>query len=100
MHVAAPQPTFHRDSVSICYGSNVTLPCTIDVANPLPSYYWERVSVGDSPFEINKTLSDGSLQLNNVQQSGIYQCTARNHYGSSIQIIELSKCQLLSSLYS
>ena len=79
-------------TVSIYYGSNVTLPCTIGVANPSPSYYWERVSsVGDSPLEINKTLSDGSLQLYNVQQFGIYRCIARNDYGSSIQIIELRK---------
>ena len=77
--------------MTVCYGSNITLSCTIDVANPSPSYYWERMSIGDSPLEINKTLSDGSLQLNNVQQSGIYQCTARNDYGSSIQIIELSE---------
>ena len=81
--------------MSVYYGSNVTLPCTIDVANPSPSYYWERMSsVGDSSLEINNTLIDGSLQLKSVQQSGIYQCTARNDYGSSIQLIELSECQL------
>ena len=91
IHTAAPQPTFHNDTMTVSYGSNITLPCTIDVANPSSSYYWECVSIGDSTLEINKTLSDGSLQLNNVQQSGIYQCTARNNYGSSIQIIELSE---------
>ena len=91
IHTVAPQPTFHNDTMTVSYGSNVTLPCAIDVANPSPSYYWERVSIGDSPLKTNKTLSDGSLQLNNVQQSGIYQCTARNDYGSSIQIIELSE---------
>ena len=78
--------------MSVCYGSNVTLPCTIDVASPSPLYYWERTSLGGSSSEINRTLSDGSLQLQNIQQPGIYQCTARNDYGSSVQIIELSKC--------
>ena len=78
-------------TVSVFYGSNVTLPCTIDVANPSPSYYWERTPLGGLTSEINKTLSDGSLQLQNVQQSGIYQCTAHNDYGSSIQVFELSE---------
>ena len=91
MHTAAPQPIFHSDTVSVCHGSNVTLTCTIDVANPSPTYYWELVSLGGPSSEINKTLSDGSLYLKHVQQSGIYQCTAHNDYGSSIQIIELSE---------
>ena len=90
-YTAAPQPTFHTDTVSVCYGYNVTLPCTIDVANPSPSYYWERTSLGGSS-ELNKTFSDGSLHLKNVKHSGIYRCTAQNDYGSSIQIIELSEC--------
>ena len=89
--MAAPQPTFHSNNVTVSYGSSITLPCTIDVANPSPSYYWERESDGDSPFEVNSTLSDGSLLLNNVQQSDIYRCTAHNDYGSSLQLIELSE---------
>ena len=91
VYIAAPKPSFHNDTVLVTYGSNVTLPCTIDVANPSPSYYWERLSVVDSPSEINNTFSDGSLQLNGIQRSGIYQCIAQNDYGSSIQIIELSE---------
>ena len=92
IHTAAPQPTFHNDTMTVSHGSNVTLPCAIDVANPSPSYYWERVySVGDLPLEINQTLSDGSLHLKDTQRSGIYRCTARNDYGSSMQIIELSE---------
>ena len=78
--------------MTVSHGSNVTLPCAIDVANPSPSYYWERVySVGDLLLEINQTLSDGSLHLKDTQRSGIYRCTARNDYGSSMQIIELSE---------
>ena len=77
--------------MTVSYGCSITLSCTIDVANPSPSYYWERVSTGDSSLEINKTLSDGSLHLKDIQRSGIYQCTAHNDYGSSIQIIELSE---------
>ena len=91
IHTAAPQPKFHSNTVIVSYGCSITLLCTIKIANPSPSYYWEHVSDGDSPLEINKTLSDGSLQLKNVRQSGIYQCTAHNDYGSSIQIIELSE---------
>ena len=77
--------------MSVCYGCNVTLSCTIDVANPSPSYYWQRTSLGGSLSEINSTLSDGSLQLQNIQQPGIYRCTARNDYGRSIQVFELSE---------
>ena len=91
IYTAAPQPTFHNDTMTVSYGSNVTLPCAIDVVNPSPSYYWQHVSVGDSPLEINQTLSDGSLHLKDIQRSGIYRCTAHNEYGSSIQIIELSE---------
>ena len=92
LHIAAPQPTFRSDSVSVYYGSNVTLPCTINIANPSPSYYWECISTrGLSYWEANETLSDGSLYLKNVQSSGIYQCNAHNDYGSSVQIIELCK---------
>ena len=88
---AAPRPALHNDTISAPYGSNVTLPCIIDVANPSPSYYWDRVSVEGASSEINKTLSDGSLLLQNVQKSGMYRCTAHNYYGTSIQMIILSK---------
>ena len=78
------------------YGSNVSLPCIIDVANPPPSYYWESVSVEDPLSEIYEILGDGSLQLKDVKESGIYQCTAQNAYGSSFQIIELSKFKYIA----
>ena len=77
--------------MSVPYGSNVSLPCTVEVASPLPLYDWECVSAEDSLPEVNETLSDGSLQLRNVQRSGVYRCTAHNGYGNSTQIIELSK---------
>lgn len=41
--------------------------------------------------DLSKVLSDGSLQLVNVHDSGVYRCTAENGYGSSVQLIELSK---------
>ena len=91
IHTAAPKPTFHNNTMTVSYGCNITLPCAIDVASPSPSYYWERVSIGDSPLEVNSTLSDGSLYLKEIQRSGIYRCTAHNDYGSSIQITELSE---------
>ena len=92
MYIAAPQPTFHSETVSVCYGSNVTLPCTIDIANPSPSYYWEHLPLGYSSTtqDLSEVLSDGSLQLVNVQNSGVYRCTAENDYGSSVQLTELS----------
>ena len=89
LYTAVPQPSFHTDTVSAPYASNVTLPCAISVANPSPSYTWELID--DLPLsQLNETLSDGSLLLMNVQKSGTYQCTAQNDYGSSIQIIQLS----------
>ena len=88
MYTAVPKPFFHINTVSAFYGSSVSLPCTIDDANPAPSFYWEHVSEEDS---LNETINDGTLQLKNIQKSGIYQCTAYNGYGSSIQIVELSK---------
>ena len=96
LHTAAPQPVFHRNSVSASYGSDVSLPCTVHSANPSPSYHWEMLPVEDASSEINgRTLSDGSLLLQNVQKSGMYQCTAHNVYGSSTQITELSKFEYL-----
>ena len=102
IYVAAPQPTFHSDTLSVRYGSNVTLPCTIDAANPSPSYYWEHLPLGYSSAamqDLSNILSDGSLQLVNVQNSGVYRCTAENGYGSSVQLIELSKLKF-SHLHS
>ena len=92
---AAPQPSFHTDTISAPYGSNVTLTCAIDVANPSPSYYWEHLSGEDISLRISMIFNDGSLLLKNVQKSGIYRCTASNGYGSSIQIIQLSKFECI-----
>ena len=96
LHTAAPQPIFHRNSVSASFGSNVSLPCIVHSANPSPSYNWEKLSVEDASSEINgRILSDGSLLLQNVQKSGLYQCIAHNIYGSSTQLTELSKFKYL-----
>ena len=76
----------HSSSVSVSYGSDISLPCTIDFANPSPSYYWEKVSAEDTSLLNGRTFSDGSLLLQNVRKSATYQCTAHNVYGSSIQI--------------
>ena len=81
------------------YGSNITLPCTIDFANPAPSYYWESVSEEDPLLEMYKILGDGLLQLKYVKESGVYQCTAWNACGSSVQIIELSKLNSYSFIH-
>ena len=82
--------------MSASYGSDVNLPCTVHSANPSPAYYWEKLPVEDGSSEINgRTLSDGSLLLQNVQEPGMYQCTAHNVYGSSTQITELSKLEYL-----
>ena len=92
MYTVAPQPTFHSNSVSASYGSDAILPCTVHSANPSPAYYWEKLYVEDASSEINgRTLSDGSLLLQNVRKPGMYQCTAHNVYGSSTQVTELSK---------
>ena len=95
VHTAAPQPSFHNTTVSASYGSNISLPCVVDVANPPPLYNWTHVSTEDPSSEINYILSDGSLQLKNVWKSGIYQCIAWNDYGSSLQIVKLSKYEWL-----
>ena len=99
LYTAAPQPTLHNATVSALYGSDVTLPCTIDVANPSPSYIWESMSAEGASSEINKTLSDGSLLLKKIQKSDMYRCTALNNYGASIQMVKISKFECFSLLY-
>ena len=71
VYTATPQPLFHTNNVSAPYGSSVTLPCTISVANPSPSYTWELID--DLPLsQINETLSNGSLLLKDVQEPSTY----------------------------
>ena len=98
LYTVAPQPTFHSNSVSASYGSDVNLPCTVYSANPSPVYNWEKLSVEGASSQISlsgRTLSDGSLLLQNVRKPGMYQCTAHNVYGSSTQVTELSKLEYL-----
>lgn len=81
----------HRYVMYRPIGSDVTLSCTA-VGYPKPSISWHKVNQSSSYHKQRRWLAtDSPRRLFNIQMkdSGIYNCTAMNLYGSDWNIVTL-----------
>ena len=96
MCTVAPQPVMSRQWIVITAGDDVVLPCVIEMAYPPPLYHWQHIAPYEdvTMSENAQLLNNGSLLLSGVNSPAIYKCIAWNEYGTSIQLVYISKCKL------
>ena len=65
------------------------------MAYPPPLYHWQYIAPYEDVTipENAQLLNNGSLLLSGVSTPAIYKCTAWNEYGTSIQLVYISKCK-------
>jgi len=94
VYAAAPRPIMSRQWITVPAGADVVLSCIIDMAYPPPLFHWQHILPHEDMRPENfQQLSNGSLLLTEVKIPGIYRCMAWNEYGTSTQLIYLSKCR-------
>ena len=95
MCTVAPHPVMSRQWIVITAGDDVVLPCVIEMAYPPPLYHWQHIAPYEdvTMSENAQLLNNGSLLLSGVNTPAIYKCIAWNEYGTSIQLVYISKCK-------
>ena len=91
-----------RQWVTITAGDDLILSCIIEMAYPPPLYHWQHIVPHEDVItaESSQLLNNGSLLLSGVKNPAIYKCMAWNEYGTSIQLIYISKYRINTYIFT